>query len=158
MKKVKFYRNEGFFLQKTFNLLIFDCFFHMNLGVRGTPPTSALYSSSPATGLQGSIFPIGYQPPPPNSMIPNLAGALSQLSISQQQPALDRHDSFSTSNAQLNHNYGPHGVPPQQSSYFVMTPPNGILFGIFVCLVENFNVFYIFFNILVLFAKNVLRV
>lgn len=100
------------------------------LGVCDTPPTSALYSSSPATGLQGSIYPIGYQPPQSNSMIQNLAGALSQLSISQQQqPSSDRRDSFSNSNTQLNHNYGSHAVPPQQSSYFVMTPPNnGIVF------------------------------
>lgn len=82
-----------------------------------------MYSSSPATGLQGSIFPIGYQPPVSNSILPNLTNALSQLSIAQQQSTLDRRESFNNSNSQLNHNYN--AVPPQQSSYFVMTPPNG---------------------------------
>lgn len=75
------------------------------------------------------MFPIGYQPPP-QSVMPNLASALSQMSLSQHQSqpqsALDRRDSFS-SKAQMN--YGPpHGIPPPQSPYFVMTPPNGLHF------------------------------
>uniref|UniRef100_A0A915D9T9 PUM-HD domain-containing protein n=1 Tax=Ditylenchus dipsaci TaxID=166011 RepID=A0A915D9T9_9BILA len=84
-------------------------------GVRETP-SSSLYSSSPTTGMPGSqIFPIGYQPP---QMIPNLASALSQMSINQSSNN-NRRDSFSSSNPM---NF-PHPVPQQSQQYYVMTPP-----------------------------------
>lgn len=95
-----------------------------SLGVRGTPPNSALYSSSPAGGLAGSMFQMGFQPPPPpQGMVTNLTGALSQMSLSQQQQQqvgnLDRRDSFSSNGVPIGQNY-----QQQQSPYFVMTPPN----------------------------------
>jgi hypothetical protein len=95
-------------------------------GVRGTPPSSSLYSSSPTTGIHGipgsQMYPIGYQPP---QMIPNLASALSQMSIGQQQSSNNRRDSFnSSSNAGMNINY-PHPGPQQSQPYYVMTPPGG---------------------------------
>ncbi|KAI1724370.1 pumilio-family RNA binding repeat domain-containing protein [Ditylenchus destructor] len=92
------------------------------LGMRGTPPSNSIYSSSPTTGMPGgSIFPVGYQQPP--QMIPNLASALSQMSIGQNTNT-NRRDSFSSSNALSGAMPSfPHQVPQQSQQYYVMTPP-----------------------------------
>lgn len=91
-------------------------------GTRGTPPASALFSSSPPGAFH---FPIGY---PTQPTINHLTTNLSNLSVGPPQPsATTRRDSFSSSGQVGAPSYG---VQPQHQYLFMnfsQTPPAGSL-------------------------------
>uniref|UniRef100_A0A915C0K9 PUM-HD domain-containing protein n=1 Tax=Parascaris univalens TaxID=6257 RepID=A0A915C0K9_PARUN len=92
-------------------------------GARATPPTSAVYSSSPPTAFP---FPMGY---PPQPSLNHLTSGLSSLTIGPPQAtASTRRDSFSSNGPQVGTpTYGMQ--PPHQYLFmnFPQTPPTGSL-------------------------------
>ncbi|KHN86401.1 Maternal protein pumilio [Toxocara canis] len=92
-------------------------------GARATPPTSAVYSSSPPTAFH---FPMGY---PPQPSLNHLTSGLSSLTIAPPQAnASARRDSFSSNGHQVG--TPTYGVqPPHQYLFmnFPQTPPTGSL-------------------------------
>ncbi|CAG9539816.1 unnamed protein product [Cercopithifilaria johnstoni] len=83
-------------------------------GARGTPPTSALFSSSPPSAFH---FPLGYTT---QSAISHLTTSLSNLSIGPPQSTpTTRNESF-TSNGQVS--APSYGVQPQQQYLFMNFP------------------------------------
>ncbi|KAH7719852.1 Pumilio RNA-binding repeat [Aphelenchoides avenae] len=92
-------------------------------GAVGTPPTSAMYSTSPPNGVPpNSIFAVGYQTGAPGGPQPMALPNLASLSLGPS-TGNNRRDSFG-SNMPPMAGYA-HPVPQQQHSFFVMTPPNG---------------------------------